>query len=294
MKKHIATMILCALATATVQADEIWVNGVSRENGWHDANKTHADDPEYDSFYNPTYPNDSTDNGAKTDDNMCYAAAAANVLAWWQNQFVIPDTVPQGVDSIWNTFVMNSTINSGGTVPAAIEWWLNGTDPNYILTNHNGYFSQYTKEQTIFTPSGTDNFVSKINNLTTAAIIAAMSSGKALTLTVQMPLGGAHSITLWGIEHNDGIISKFWVTDSDDYTMKPELLAATAGGSDGDYTLKLGNDDCKITSAFTIDPTVSEEWGMEKKSSDGTVPEPTSATLSLLALAALCTRRRRQ
>lgn len=268
-------------------------NGVSKENGWHDANKTHADDPTYDRYYNPTYPNDPTGLGAKTDDKMCYAAAAANVLAWWQNQFIIPDTVPQGVDSIWQTFVENSTIDGGSDVPAAIKWWLTGKDSKYILTDHNGYFSQYTTGQTIFDPENGNTFVSKINKPTAAAIIDAMRSGKAITLTVQVP-SGSHSITLWGIEHNNGVISNFWVTDSDDYTMKPELLAAAAGGTDGAYTLKLGEDNCEITAAFTIDPSVSEQWGMEKKSSDGTVPEPTTATLSLLALAALCTRRRRQ
>lgn len=284
MKKHIATVLLCVIASTAVQADEIWVNGVSKENGWHDANKTHDDD--------------STGTGAQTDDNMCYAAAAANVLAWWQNQFIIPDTVPQGVDNIWQTFVRHSTDGGGGPFPYAIEWWLTGkissTAYSNLLTPHDGYFSQYTTGQTIYIPAETDNFVCKINNPTTAEIIAAMSSGKAITLTVQVPSSGSHSITLWGIEHNNGVISNFWVTDSDDYTMKPELLAAAAGGTDGAYTLKLGEDDCNITAAFTIDPSVSEQWGMEKKSSDGTVPEPTTVTLSLLALAALCARRRRQ
>lgn len=293
MKNHIATVLLCVIASTAVQADEIWVNGVSKENGWHDANKTHDDDPTYDWMGNPTYRNDPTGKGAKTDDKMCYAAAAANVLAWWQNQFIIPDTVPQGVDSIWQTFVENSTTDGGSDVPAAIKWWLTGKDSKYILTDHNGYFSQYTTGQTIFDPENGNTFVSKINKPTAAAIIEAMSSGKAITLTVQVP-SGSHSITLWGIEHNNGVISNFWVTDSDDYTMKPELLAAAAGGTDGAYTLKLGEDNCEITAAFTIDPSVSEKWGMEKKSSDGTVPEPTTATLSLLALAALCARRRRQ
>ena len=282
-------MLFCVIASTAVQADEIWVNGVSKESGWYDANKTRNDDPTYDWYDNPSYPNDPTGKGAKTDDNMCYAAAAANVLAWWQNQFIIPDTVPQGVDSIWQTFVENSTTDGGSSVPAAIEWWLTGKDPKGILTGHDGYFSQYTTGQTIFDPENGNTFVSKISNPTTAAIIAAMSSGKAITLATS-----AHTVTLWGIEYSNGVISKFWVTDSDDYTMKPELLAAAAGGTDGAYTLKLGEDDCKISAAFTIDPTVSEEWGMEKKSSDGTVPEPTTATLSLLALAALCTRRRRQ
>lgn len=286
-------MLLCVIASTAVQADEIWVNGVSKESGWYDANKTHGDDPTYDWFDNPSYPNDPTGKGAKTDDNMCYAAAAANVLAWWQNQFIIPDTVPQGVDSIWNTLVNNSTKDSGSQVPYAIEWWLTGKISSItysgILTPHDGYFSQYTTGQTIFDPENGNTFVSKISNPTTAAIIAAMSSGKAITLATS-----AHTVTLWGIEYSNGVISKFWVTDSDDYTMQPELLAAAAGGTDGAYTLRLGEKDYNITTAFTIDPSVSEKWGMEKKSSDGTVPEPTTATLSLLALAALCTRRRRQ
>lgn len=292
MKKHIATVLLCVIASTAIQADEIWVNGVSKESGWCDANKTHEDDVKYDWMWNPTYPNDPSGVGAKTDDNMCYAAAAANVLAWWQNQFIIPDSVPQGVDSIWNTLVNNSTKDSGSQVPYAIEWWLTGkiSSNTYsgLLTPHDGYFSQYTEGQTIYSPTGTNNFVCKINKPTAAAIIDAMSSGKAITLATS-----AHTVTLWGIEYSNEVISKFWVTDSDDYTMKPEILAATAGSSNDAYTIELGDKVYEITAAFTIDPSVSEEWGMEKKSSDGTVPEPTTAALSLLALAALCTRRRR-
>lgn len=287
-------MLFCVIASTAVQADEIWVNGVSKKNGWHDANKTHDDDEQYDSgtgkYY---YPNDPTGKGAKTDDNMCYAAAAANVLAWWQNQFIIPDTVPQGVDSIWQTFVENSTEDSGSSVPNAIVWWLTGYDSNNILSpSHTGYFSQYPTGQTIFDPANGNTFVSKISDPTTADIIAAMSSGKAITLATSSPT--THTVTLWGIEYSNGVISKFWVTDSDDYTMKPELIEAIAGGKDGAYTLRLDEKDYTISTAFTIDPSVSEKWGMEKKSFDGTVPEPTTATLSLLALAALCTRRCRQ
>lgn len=291
MNKYIVTSLLCAIAASTVQADEIWVNGVTKENGWYDANKTKEDNPVLDGYGTPiSYPKDPTGLGANTDDKMCYAAAAANVLAWWQDQFIIPDTVPQGVDSIWNTFVSNSTEDSGNSVPNAIEWWLTGHDNQGILSSsHTGYFSQYTAGKTIYDPENGNTFVSKIANPTTDDIIAAMSSGKAVTLATS-----SHSITLWGIEYDNGVISKFWVTDSDDYTMKPELIEARAIGTDGNYKIKLDDKDYEVTAAFTIDPTVSEKWGMEKKSSDGTIPEPTTVTLSLLALAALCARHRRQ
>lgn len=119
----------------------------------------------------------------------------------------------------------------------------------------------------------------------TLNIIDAMESGYALSLSAYSEAGNyqlAHAYTLWGLEYegtgDDRRITKMWVTDSDDgierlveydiYT-KENSLAFTTGAeiryADGLWTL----------------PTAS-------------IPEPTTATLSLLALAGLLTRRRRR
>ena len=63
-----------------------WVSGVTEESGWHDANKIDNDD-------------------GTADDNMCYAASAANLIAWWQENSNLSSSAPTKVDDIWNTFL---------------------------------------------------------------------------------------------------------------------------------------------------------------------------------------------
>ncbi|MBR4310414.1 MAG: IdeS/Mac family cysteine endopeptidase, partial [Akkermansia sp.] len=90
-------------------------------SGWYDAEKTPEDD---------------------IDDNMCYAASAANLIALWQNSSNAPSSeAPTTLDDIWNTFTENNLLsNTGGTPLSVVNWWLSGvyspceyienTDPN--------------------------------------------------------------------------------------------------------------------------------------------------------------------
>lgn len=75
--------------------------------GWYDAEKTRVED---------------------ADDYMCYAASAANLLAWWQNgDRSVESDAPTEVNDIWHTFVENNQLpTTGGTVFSAINWWLSG------------------------------------------------------------------------------------------------------------------------------------------------------------------------
>lgn len=282
-------MVAMGLLTAFgTQAETVWTHGVTQDSGWYDANKTHADDGVEDWMGNITYPNDPTGNGAKTDDNMCYAASAANLLAWWQARYEKVEGVPQGVEEIWKKFVESSTQNSGSNVPAAVTWWLNGTDSKYILTQHEGYYTLFTNGESVYNTQTNDKFIGKIAEPTGQALISALNEGKGVSL-----LASGHAITLWGLEHTDGIISKMWITDSDDYTGTAELLELTVGGTDGAYTLELGAKTYTIDAAYTIDPTVSDGWGMQRVS-ENTIPEPTTTMLGMLALATLAARRRRK
>lgn len=284
-------------ATATQAADTAWTHGVTAEGGWYDANKTHADDGKEDDWGgNIEYPNDPTGNGAKTDDKMCYAASAANLLAWWQAQYQPMDGVPQGVDNIWKTFVDNSLKDSGGTMPAAVQWWLTGNDnSNFIdLATIEGFYKTYVAGQELFDTTKDNLFISTIA-ATRQALVDALNDGKGVSLlTKNLTNGGGHALTLWGLEHENGVITKMWLTDSDDYTMKPELIevAMNPDSPDGAYTFVLGTDTFLLEKAYTINPSVSDGWGLERVQSN--IPEPTTATLSLLALAGLAARRRRR
>ena len=113
--------------------------------------------------------------------------------------------------------------------------------------------------------------------------------------------GMAHAITLWGVEYTDGELSALWLTDSDDYknakatlfTLPVELneednkiYFGTYNEETGQYESDYYGINVYIGGIYALDTTVTKNWQL--------VPEPTTATLSLLALAALAARRRRQ
>ena len=89
----------------------IWADRVSENGGWYDANK-----------------NDPWNGDA--DDLMCYAACAANLIAWWQNSEQskhLTSSAPKDIDSIWETYVSSNQIYTmGGDTPSAINWWISG------------------------------------------------------------------------------------------------------------------------------------------------------------------------
>ena len=62
----------------------VWADGVSESGGWYDVNKN------------------SPWNG-DVDDLMCYAACAANLIAWWQQRSHLVSTAPDDITAIWNT-----------------------------------------------------------------------------------------------------------------------------------------------------------------------------------------------
>ncbi len=77
---HSLSFTACALCLSATfiapssRAETIWADGVSASGGWYDANKTHADDPDW-SYH---YPNDSTGLGAK----RMTAGATLQLLHW--------------------------------------------------------------------------------------------------------------------------------------------------------------------------------------------------------------------
>ena len=100
----------------------------------------------------------------------------------------------------------------------------------------------------------------------------------------------SHSITLWGVTYDEeGQVAGLWLTDSDDFDPETDGLFyadVVINEKDGrlffaDETL-YGSDDAFVSGVFVLDSS----WRM--------VPEPATATLSLLALCGLAARRRRR
>lgn len=146
-------------------------------------------------------------------------------------------------------------------------------------------------------------------------IMTAVTGGKGVALELVVG-SSSHALTLWGIEttldeNGKKIISKLWLTDSDDSKKQyggitdPSLFyvfvnknndgnmeIASHGKTDlnGDYLAESdrGLNGFVVNGITTIDPSVSEDWNWSLL-----VPEPTTTTLSLLSLVALAARRRR-
>ena len=95
----------------------VWAQGVSQEGGWYDAQKK---DP-----YN-----------GDADDYMCYAACAANLIAWWQSSEYgknLSSSAPKDINDIWRTYVNNNQLwKDGGDPASALNWWISGVyAPHY-------------------------------------------------------------------------------------------------------------------------------------------------------------------
>ena len=125
----------------------------------------------------------------------------------------------------------------------------------------------------------------------------------------------AHAITLWGAEFDEnGQIEGLWVTEPDDNQfyedaglfyaalMSDRTLSVTLPGEEGDatynyYQIVTENGWYAADAAYTFylgnfeifDITESDRWGLQRM-----IPEPSTASLGLLALAGIAARRRRK
>ena len=190
-----------------------------KENcGWYDCNKTY----EYD--------------GA-TDDNMCWAAAASNLLHWWlvnnkkyidkydadpeygqecqfkrPSEVFLPPVLPNYASNKSEVFkfFINSFLNRAGWCSSGVNWFINGNTTNIsapfrddkIQESFNGFFSDvFSKNDVIAIDSRMmtkDNF--------NAMMKQAFTENKAIGVVVYDIVGastGMHSMTIWGAEFDE-------------------------------------------------------------------------------------------
>lgn len=200
--------------------------------------------------------------------------------------------------------------NTAGTVKQAYNWYFNG---GYVeafggtLTNANsgGYYSELGL---VMNPDGVTSplFTSYTfnDNFTRSEIISTLTgyidNDYGTTLRVIGSAGG-HAITMWGYEIS-GDDFFVYLTDSDDFQhalIKQKVIFADnqyayLTACDGDAAVY--ND--SYTASFNgVEQTFSGIMLSEAQALQAptlNVPEPTTATLSLLALTALLARKRRR
>lgn len=346
--------MLCSLSA---NAEVYWVDGVTQDSGWYDANKV------------PDSTGMAWEEGDQGDVSTCHAASAANLIAWWQDHYKdkkLPEGVPTDAQQIWQTYKAHQVKDAAGTVSYSFQWWLTGVNvpesddeaesarqaartrdghvhsiDNCFAVTDGYYFDEHLSPfaSGVIDSSGADtgisaelrsffNFQSFEENAegfaaATAAMTTAIEAGKGVALQLTYS-AGSHALTLWGMEteitssddssiqrylDNGVTIHKLWLTDSDDskeqyggftdpslfYVYVREdtntglMTIMNHGGADTNDTSDRGLNTFKVTGITTVDPSVSDDWFAVAM-----VPEPTTATLSLLGLLTLAARRRRR
>lgn len=213
--------IFCALShpSAWAETQELWAYGVSKDSGWYDTTKTWSGDT-----------------------NLCWAATAANMLSWWQHWDANNSTsAPQGAlniyDQLKSDYGKDLTDYHAGV---GIDWWLVGANhsgrESSVFTKGGGaYYSSIYSSNYETLPHYFIDYDSFSNPLISALSATSMNVvGLGLGKTNDKYAG--HSITLWGIEYDDTsqVVSKIYVTDSDDYSGGLKALSVE---TKGDYAM---------------------------------------------------------
>lgn len=303
MKRFLIASFSAALLLGTsfeAQAEQVWVNGVTPEEGWIDYDKSRSD-------------ND--------DDSLCWAASASCVLDYWQSLYITSSAIPTGKD-IWNRFKEASNDQAGHSI-LGIQWWIGGdyagrtnnTEDDRAAISQNitsvpietdisqfgGYYWEAIPDINGGKSEHLENFLHNSLFLRSdAQVIVDNLLYAPMTLNIKSNYEMFHAITLWGLEYytkSDGLveITSMWITDSDDYTNQlREITTFREGNSllylnyfdiDKDTT----DERVQLFQYQYINVAESDTWDFQRL-----IPEPSTATLSLLALAGLAARRRRK
>ena len=233
----------------------VFAEGVSQSSGWYDVNKMAA--------------------GANGDTMMCWAAAASNMIQWWQDRYVAAgNKLPSGAVTGAGTKLHSGTgfsrcyelalmdvfhsqwtnLERGSQSDYAISWYFEGelnggnnASNQAKPTTLGGYFSSvwssiYPKLYHEYKDGALpwmyyDLYTTCYNNYNlwgsksgnecwlefSNYIVEFMGRGIA-ALTIQPGSSALHAVTLWGyeIDKSSGLVTRLWLTDSDDQTTEPK------------------------------------------------------------------------
>ena len=181
---------LVLLFPASNASADIWARGVSQASGWFDAEK---------------------DNVTADDDDLCWAASAADVLMWsgWNAGYA-------NEDDVFDFFVTEDPVDAGGWQQYAWKFWFDGSEMggHFAGSTHTGYYSttQFTANYYADMSGGSD-VLGDINTL--------LQDGWGVGIAVR---GGMdHAVTVWGLQTDaSGDFTGIWLTDSDNRKGGPD------------------------------------------------------------------------
>ena len=315
-------LLAFTLLSTTARGAQIWAEGVSESEGWIDYNKTQEESEDDELCWAASASNIidywqrhyHTPTGTPTGEAIwqTFIDSSRNVggnyvyaLQWWIGGDYQGITLNNDDENVDSTYIDNRAViehpltdELGNPIDPAISTDLDSFGGFYWDTftdNYEGVEYLNGKQAHLFNLlygfDSYDTLSEKLVNQLTAPISLSISDGVILS----------HAITLWGLEYTetegDIQITKLWITDSDDEALglNTQGIFSVNTTVTEEGTIILSDywathfGDVYITEAFGINLSESDTWELTR-----VIPEPATATLSLLALAALCTRRRRR
>lgn len=231
MKKPLTLLALTAALMPTLppaaRGETIWVTGITLSNP---NNYTTAE-----GWYDATKDTKSGISGGRKDNELCWAAASSNLIAWWQQQQDYEPLGPTDLNVIWDEY-RDTFANEGGHANLGLYWWLDGSyskDGRVAKLLHpeqpsgGGYYADFLFGSRVESKDlrvlDTGDYNNNVNDMS-ADLVSYIRGGYGVELSCITPAQNGHSITLWGVDYNEATktITGFYVTDSDDY--QPDKL----------------------------------------------------------------------
>lgn len=238
--------------------------------------------------------------GNTEDDLMCWAAAAANILAWTGWGFEAGPGF-SSEDEIFRYYQDHWT-DEGGWMYYGWDWWFDGTNDGPGWSNWSqvdvpggGFWTEYTFSDYYYEQDRDDLALESIDGF--------LHNGYGVTLGVfRDGRSSGHAITVWGYDYEEvqeQITYKgLWVTDSDDgkdSNSPPNDLRY--------YDIVYSGSRWFLQKFYGKDDVMSNSWyidkvqALDRKPGTGVTPEPATLFLigiGLIGLLALFHRKREQ
>ena len=270
------SIIITAEAVTDTGKTIVFADGVTISSGWYDVNKKAS--------------------GNNGDVNMCWAAAASNMIQWFQDRYKadgnsLPSTAIDGPGTksytnygpyelaLMDVFHSEWNNSHGSNVEHAIPWYFEGNlyDGKYETSrvdpySDGGYWkSVWSNVQPyIYRGYKSDIFPNEFPAMYTHCysnyyiwgdgsglegqerlaefsklVVDTFEHGMAsLTISLASNLASNHhAVTLWGyeIDNATGLLTRIWITDSDDLTTEPKSQLLN------EYNVSIGSGKSHIT-----------------------------------------------